>query len=507
MPCAGKHPSRVTTTADRARRNHRTWTGRIKLKQRAAERRCRRFSIALGGEQCFPNPLFVARLARQRTQSGLEVAGGQTVRRRQNERALQHVGEFAHVAGPGRLLEARHRRVVDLYRRLAELRGQVAQQGPGQQSDVLTAIVERRQRDGEHLQAIEQVAESAPVVAPETNQSGASHSLSLHEPLRMRQVDDRAFAVRGTPTDCVIMGVRHVLKDAVPDLLAIFEQEWPKITTSRQPDGKKVQLVLDIVKVLGKIKDSRAVAPLLKLTQVYVGYKQNHILADLVIKTFGNLGPAAKDAIPVLAERIWTTASGFVIPWDDLICEAAKQFEPSLWGRIVSECEYYAALRNTKVTLVSPADVTSFERVATDPNSSAAVTFQWQIEKQIPRATYCSVLYTDKGSNPFDFGYEEAFNVGKATRATLKLGNIRYGNIFEWGVRVWACRDSNVDCKEPSDLLESSSLLPSTCFHVATSNIRRWCMGCIRLKVNKADEKVNKADGVVVPIRKFVLPH
>jgi 5'-nucleotidase len=57
------------------------------------------------------------------------------------------------------------------------------------------------------------------VVAPETNQSGASHSLSLHEPLRMRKVDERAFAVRGTPTDSVIMGVRHVLKDKAPDLV------------------------------------------------------------------------------------------------------------------------------------------------------------------------------------------------------------------------------------------------------------------------------------------------
>jgi 5'-nucleotidase len=57
------------------------------------------------------------------------------------------------------------------------------------------------------------------VVAPETNQSGASHSLSLHEPLRMRSVDERAFAVRGTPTDSVIMGVRHILKDKAPDLV------------------------------------------------------------------------------------------------------------------------------------------------------------------------------------------------------------------------------------------------------------------------------------------------
>ena len=57
------------------------------------------------------------------------------------------------------------------------------------------------------------------VVAPETNQSGARHSLSLHEPLRMRQIDERAFAVRGTPTDSVIMGVRHILEKKTPDLV------------------------------------------------------------------------------------------------------------------------------------------------------------------------------------------------------------------------------------------------------------------------------------------------
>src|SRR5262247_251723 len=64
-----------------------------------------------------------------------------------------------------------------------------------------------------------QLSEDVWVFAPETNQSGASHSLSLHEPLRMRRVDERAFAVRGTPSDSVIMGVRPVLKDKTPDLV------------------------------------------------------------------------------------------------------------------------------------------------------------------------------------------------------------------------------------------------------------------------------------------------
>lgn len=58
------------------------------------------------------------------------------------------------------------------------------------------------------------------VVAPETEQSGASHSLTLHEPLRVRKVSNRRFAVSGTPTDCVIMALDHILKDQkAPDLL------------------------------------------------------------------------------------------------------------------------------------------------------------------------------------------------------------------------------------------------------------------------------------------------
>jgi 5'-nucleotidase len=56
------------------------------------------------------------------------------------------------------------------------------------------------------------------IVAPETDQSGVSHSLSLNDPLRLREVGERHFAVKGTPTDCVIMGARHIMKD-LPDLV------------------------------------------------------------------------------------------------------------------------------------------------------------------------------------------------------------------------------------------------------------------------------------------------
>jgi len=57
------------------------------------------------------------------------------------------------------------------------------------------------------------------VVAPEFDQSGVSHSLSLNDPLRKRAVGDKRFAIKGTPTDCVIMGVRNILDGKGPDLI------------------------------------------------------------------------------------------------------------------------------------------------------------------------------------------------------------------------------------------------------------------------------------------------
>ncbi|MBP1849863.1 5'/3'-nucleotidase SurE [Rhizobium halophytocola] len=79
--------------------------------------------------------------------------------------------------------------------------------------------------DGIHAEGIkvlERVARTLSddvwVVAPESDQSGLAHSLTLSDPLRMRKLDDRHFALRGTPTDCVIMAIREVL-DRKPDLV------------------------------------------------------------------------------------------------------------------------------------------------------------------------------------------------------------------------------------------------------------------------------------------------
>ncbi len=64
------------------------------------------------------------------------------------------------------------------------------------------------------LEAIaRQLSDDVWTVAPETDQSGLSHSLTLSSPLRLRQEGERRFALRGTPTDCVIMAVKHILPE------------------------------------------------------------------------------------------------------------------------------------------------------------------------------------------------------------------------------------------------------------------------------------------------------
>ena len=60
--------------------------------------------------------------------------------------------------------------------------------------------------DGIHgpgLKVLEEIASALSddvwIVAPELDQSGVSHSLSLNDPLRLREIGPRHFAVRGTP--------------------------------------------------------------------------------------------------------------------------------------------------------------------------------------------------------------------------------------------------------------------------------------------------------------------
>jgi 5'-nucleotidase len=57
------------------------------------------------------------------------------------------------------------------------------------------------------------------VCAPESEQSGASRAVTISEPLRVRQIEPRRFAVLGTPSDCVMLAIQNLMGDARPDLV------------------------------------------------------------------------------------------------------------------------------------------------------------------------------------------------------------------------------------------------------------------------------------------------
>lgn len=73
------------------------------------------------------------------------------------------------------------------------------------------------------LKALERLARTLSkdvlVVAPETEQSAASHSLTLHRTLSLRRISAQRWAVNGTPTDCVYLALHKVLDGKLPDLV------------------------------------------------------------------------------------------------------------------------------------------------------------------------------------------------------------------------------------------------------------------------------------------------
>ena len=67
------------------------------------------------------------------------------------------------------------------------------------------------------------------VVAPDREQSASSHSISLHRPLRVSELQPRWYAVDGTPTDAVYMGLCLVMRAAPPDLVVSGINHGPNL--------------------------------------------------------------------------------------------------------------------------------------------------------------------------------------------------------------------------------------------------------------------------------------
>ena len=79
--------------------------------------------------------------------------------------------------------------------------------------------------DGIYSEGLRKLAEAlgavgdVVIVAPDREQSAASHALTLNRPLRLLQIQEKEWIVDGTPTDCVNLSVLYLLKDRRPDLI------------------------------------------------------------------------------------------------------------------------------------------------------------------------------------------------------------------------------------------------------------------------------------------------
>ncbi len=68
-------------------------------------------------------------------------------------------------------------------------------------------------------EAIENLADEIWIIAPQQDQSGMAQSISINEPLRGRKLNERKWAIAGTPSDCVVLGLSHFMKENKPTLI------------------------------------------------------------------------------------------------------------------------------------------------------------------------------------------------------------------------------------------------------------------------------------------------
>lgn len=133
-----------------------------------------------------------------------------------------------------------------------------------------------------------QISDDIWIVAPAEEQSGAGHSLTLTEPLRLRRLDKRRYAVRGTPTDCVMMALGHVLRETPPDLILSGVNRGPNLAEDVTYSGT----------VSAAMEGTLAGIPSIALSQLMEDYKEG-------AEDFRAAETAAPDLIRGFAAGAW----------------------------------------------------------------------------------------------------------------------------------------------------------------------------------------------------------
>lgn len=68
------------------------------------------------------------------------------------------------------------------------------------------------------------------VVAPDRNRSGVSHGITMTEPLKICQLDDKMFSCSGVPVDCTFNGINGILQE-YPDVVISGINKGPNLGT------------------------------------------------------------------------------------------------------------------------------------------------------------------------------------------------------------------------------------------------------------------------------------
>jgi len=106
--------------------------------------------------------------------------------------------------------------------------------------------------------AIREIAEVT-VVAPDRNRSGASNSLSLARPVRLKHLSDHVISVEGTPTDCVHIAITGLLTTH-PDMVVsginaggnLGDDVWYSGTVAAAMEGRFMGLPSVAVSLVGE---------------------------------------------------------------------------------------------------------------------------------------------------------------------------------------------------------------------------------------------------------------
>lgn len=128
------------------------------------------------------------------------------------------------------------------------------------------------------------------IVAPDRNRSGASNSLTLESPLRVRQMADHIHSVQGTPTDCVHFALNELMKDNLPDLVITGINHGANLgddtlysgTVAAATEGHFLGLPAIAMSLVGKTHFDTA-------AQVAVELVKNHLVKPLTTKRVLNV--------------------------------------------------------------------------------------------------------------------------------------------------------------------------------------------------------------------------